>query len=117
MKDFFKDIVGDKITRLGFIITFVLLVVTFIFVLFSYNSLPPFIPIFNQLPWGEQRLGIQSSIFIPILIIVLIFMCNLFLSAFAYKRIPLASRMLAITSLIASILVFFFTTRTIQLVL
>jgi hypothetical protein len=44
-------------------------------------------------------------------------MFNLLLSSLIYKKIPLVSRMLAITSLTVSVLVLLFTIRSIQLVL
>jgi len=116
MKGFFKEIGNDKITRLGFTSSFGIVLVSLVFVLFYYNSLPPFIPIFNQLPWGEQRLGATSAIFLPILIAFLIFLLNLFLSVLAYKKIPLVSRMIAATSLSVCILSFIFEILTIQLV-
>jgi len=117
MKDFFKNIIHDKTTRLGFTATFGIVFVSLVFVLLYYNKLPPFLPIFNQLPWGEQRLGTTMTVFIPILIAFLIFVCNLILSSLIYEKIPLVSRMLAMTSLTACTLVFFFIIRTIQLVL
>ncbi len=114
MKDFFKDIRDDKTTRLGFASTFSTALVTLGFVLFFYNKLPPFIPIFNQLPWGEQRLGTKSTIFLPILIVFLVFVCNLILSSLSYEKMPLVSRILAVTSLTVSVLVFLFMIRIIQ---
>lgn len=117
MKDFFKNIGSDKTTRLGFAGSFSIGLIALVFALFYYNSLPPFIPIFNQLPWGEQRLGTISTIFIPISIVFLIFACNLILALLVYEKIPLASRILAISSLTISILVFFFMITTIQLIL
>lgn len=117
MKVFFKDVINDKITRLGFTGSFGIVLASLAFVFFYYNSLPPFIPIFNQLPWGEQRLGTTTAIFLPILIAFLILLFNLFLSLLTHKSLPLVSRMLAITSLTVSVLVLLFTIRSIQLVL
>lgn len=114
MKDFFKDIRNDKTTRLGFAGTFSIGLVTLLFVLFFYNKLPPFIPIFNQLPWGEQRLGTKSTIFLPILIAFLVFVCNLILSSLTYEKMPLVSRILAVTSLTVSVLASLFMIRIIQ---
>lgn len=116
MKEFFRDIISDNTIKLGFAISFLSIFITLIFVIFSYHNLPPFIPIFNQLPWGEQRLGVTISIFIPIILIFLILICNLVISSKVYKKIQLASRMLAITSLIVSIITFLFVLKTIQLV-
>jgi hypothetical protein len=116
MKVFFKDVRNDKITRLGFTSSFGIVLASLVFVLFYFDSLPPFIPIFNQMPWGEQRLGTTNTIFLPILIAFLILLFNLFLSFLIHKRIPLVSRMLATTSLSVSFLVFLFMIRTVQLV-
>ncbi len=113
---FFNDIINDKTTRIGFLGAFGAIIGSIALVLFYYNSLPPFIPIFNQLPWGEQRLGTTPAIFQPILIAFLIFLFNLFLLALAYKKMPLVSRMIAATSLSVCILSFIFIVRTIQLV-
>ena len=117
MKGLFKNIVLDKTTRLGFASTFGILLITLIFVFFYYNRLPPFIPIFNQLPWGEQRLGVKSAIFLPTSIASVILTCNFILASLVYKKIPLVSRILAISSLTLFTLVFFFTIRTILLIL
>jgi len=116
MKEFFKDIKGDKTIISAFLINFFLIVATIVFILFFYGKLPPFIPIFNQLPWGEQRLGSQITIFIPILVSLSIFAINIIISASIYKKIPLISRMLAAISLLAEILTFLFIIKTITLI-
>lgn len=116
MKEFFKDIRRDKIGRFGFLSACILSLLTFFYILLTYKNLPPFIPIFNQLPWGEQRLGITLTIFIPILIDLLIILFNLFISALIYQKMPLVSRMLAITTFIVTILTFLFVVKTVVLV-
>lgn len=117
MKDLFERVNFDKTTRLGFATAFVITFITLAFIFFSYNSLPPFIPVFNQLPWGEQRLGAKPTVFLPLMVSFLIFACNLVLSILVYKKIPLISRILAISSLTSSILVFFLIIRTVHLIL
>ncbi|EKD64855.1 MAG: hypothetical protein ACD_50C00284G0007 [uncultured bacterium] len=117
MRGFFKNIIFDKTTRLGFFGTFGTVLITFLLIVVYYNKMPPFVPIFNQLPWGEQRLGIKTEIFIPVSIVFLVFVVNLLLSSIIYKKIPLASRILVISSFTFSILAFFFTIRTIQLII
>lgn len=117
MKEFFKDIAQDKTIVPAFFINGIFIIVTIIFILFSYRNLPPFIPIFNQLPWGEQRLGSSSTIFIPVLVALLIFIINIFAATFAYKKIPLVARMLAAISLLSSTLSCLFILKTIKLML
>ena len=116
MKEFFKDIIRDKTASFGFTSAFILSVITFIFILFTYKNLPPFIPIFNQLPWGEQRLGITLTILIPILADLLIIISNLVIATVIYQKTPLVSRMLAVTTFITTILICLFVVKTVGLV-
>jgi hypothetical protein len=117
MKELFKDIKGDKTIVFAFIINIILIIATFCYILFYYGNLPPFVPIFNQLPWGEQRLGSTSTIFIPPIIVLFVFIANIFISALIYKNIPLISRMLAAISLLTAILTFLFVVKTITLII
>jgi hypothetical protein len=114
MKEFFKDIAGDKTIILASFVNMLFLFLTTGFILFSYGKLPPLIPIFNQLPWGEQRLGPTITVFIPDLIAFLIFVINMLMSAFVYKKIPLISRMFAAVSLLMGVLTFIFVVRIIM---
>ena len=116
MKEFFKDIAQDKTIISAFFINIFFIITAVVYILFSYRKLPPFIPIFNQLPWGEQRLGTTSTIFIPIFVALLIFTLNIFISNSIYKKIPLISRMLAAISLLVGILAFLFSIKTITLI-
>lgn len=117
MKEFFKDIRSDKITNVGFWATTVVIISTFVFILFYYRNLPPVIPVFNQLPWGEERLGTTITIFIPLLTAFIIFVVNLVIATLVYKRIPLVSRMLTGTFLLIAVLTFLFVIKTILLIL
>lgn len=113
MKEFFKDIAQDKTITLVYALNGFFMIAAIIYILFSYGKLPPFIPIFNQLPWGEQRLGDQITVFIPVIAALLIFAINIFVSASTYKKIPLISRMLSAISLLTGILTFLFVVKTI----
>lgn len=117
MKEFFKDILQDRTITLVFFINIFFIIATIIYILFAYGKLPPFVPVFNQLPWGEQRLGTTFTIFIPVLSSLLIFAINLFASTLTYKKIPLISRMLAAISLLTGILTLLFSIKTITLII
>ena len=116
MKKFFNYLIEDKLLQRLFIISIVLLILTVIYVVINYSKLPPLLPVFNQLPWGEQRLASTSGILIPSLIAFLILAFNVFFSSLIYKKAPLISRMLAVTSLLIAILAFLFIIRTVQIV-
>lgn len=116
MKEFFKDIRTDKTITLAFFTNGTLIAIAIIYILFSYGQLPPFIPIFNQLPWGEQRLGTTPTIFIPVLVALLTLVVNIFTSAYIYKKVLLVSRMLAAISLLCGILMLLFIIKTVTLI-
>jgi hypothetical protein len=113
MKDFFKDILKDKIITSAFFINVFLIITTVCYILIVYGKLPPFVPVFNQLPWGEQRLGPTITIFVPILVSVFLLAINIFISKIIYIKIPLISRMFAAISLLAGVLTFIFIIKTI----
>lgn len=116
MKEFFREIRGDKVIAFALFTNLLFLVAATAFILLSYSKLPPFVPVFNQLPWGEQRLGDQITMFIPILAALLILITNLFIGAVIYKKIPLISRMLAAISLLTGLLTLLFVVKTILLI-
>jgi len=116
MKEFFNDILGDKTITFAFLINIFFIIAAIGYILFSYGKLPPLIPVFNQMPWGKQRLGATFTIFLPVLIAILILIINLFTSNSIYKQIPLISRMFAAVSLLIGILTFLFVIRTITLI-
>jgi hypothetical protein len=117
MKEFFKDVKSDKLTFRVFITTCIFILLPIPYILFFYRNLPPYLPIFNQLPWGQSRLAPPWGVFIPSLISFGILISNLVLSSVLYKKAPLVSRMLAVISFIIAILTLLFIFRTIQIVL
>ena len=117
MKKYFKYLKQDKLLLRLFIASFVLIVITILYILISFTNLPPLLPVFNQLPWGEERLVGSWGIFIPSLVALLILIFNIFLSSFTYESAPLISRMLAITSFITALLALLFVIRTITLII
>lgn len=117
MNGFFKNILTDRTTQRGFIFCITIIVLSIFYIVLYYNALPPLIPLFNQLPWGEERLSRTIGIFIPPLIAFLIFLINLIIASRFYAKTPLLARILAITSFLISILTFLFVIRTVQAVL
>lgn len=112
-----KLLTGDKIAKWSLLASGVLLLVELVYIGFFYLSLPPLLPIFNQLPWGEQRLGSKITIFIPFVLATVFFIFNFMLIYRLHEKLPLLSRMLSITAFLISILSFFFIVRTLQLII
>lgn len=114
MKELFKDLKEDKFLKQNTILNILIILLSFIYVVLYFGNLPPFIPLFNQMPWGEQRIVSSVWIFLPPFLSLLIFGVNLFSSALIYKKNPLIPRLFSITSSLISILIFLFIFRTIH---
>ncbi|HSX09460.1 MAG TPA: hypothetical protein VLF93_04870 [Candidatus Saccharimonadales bacterium] len=108
---------ADKIIRWGMTFAFILLLFQAGFLALFFLRLPPSIPLFNQLPWGEDRLGANYEFILPLAITSLFFLFNYILLRKLYTTMPLVSRIIGITTLLASLLSFIFVVRTLQLVL
>ncbi len=111
-----RRITADKIIRLAMLITIGLLLLQFIYIVLNFNHIPPVIPLFNQLPWGEQRLGDKLYIFLPLLLVLGLCITNIILSSVFYERMPLISRILGVTNMLLSLLSIIFIVRTVQLI-
>ncbi|MGH7204196.1 MAG: hypothetical protein ACREHC_07160 [Candidatus Levyibacteriota bacterium] len=117
MNGIFNLVKSDKIIRWGMTLAFTLLVFHALFLAFFYLTIPPVVPLFNQLPWGEDRLGVKFEIMLPLIITALFFIFNYFLLAKLYKTMPLVSRIIGITTLLVALLSIIFIMRTLQLIL
>ncbi len=117
MKKIIKNLRSDKILRRFFFVSLIFIIFSFLYVLVQYRNLPPLVPIFNQLPWGDSRLSATPGIFIPLIVVFLIFLTNNFIAGSVYSRTPLLSRMFSVTNFLISLLGLLFIFRTIELVL
>ena len=117
MKKIIRQIYADKILRWSTIISLLLLFMSGVYLLISYNSLPPFVAIYNQLPWGDDRLGLRYTIFIPFGIALALILINCFLCFYFYEKLPLISRMISATNVLIAVLASLFIIRTLQLMM
>lgn len=117
MKAFFNTFKSDKILLLGIAGAFLCLLLGALYIAFSYSLLPPLLPLFNQMPWGYQRLGTKEQLFMPITLSSFILIGNSIAAFYVYKPSPLIGRLLSITSLLVCFFALLFTIRTIRLVL
>lgn len=98
MKDKFSVIIYDQFTRMSLLLSIVFLFPLIGFMLFSFSSLPPLIPFFNSMPWGEDRLANSGIvIFLPIIVFA-VFMANLLQAVFSYSKFVLVARILMINT-------------------
>lgn len=117
MKRIIKLIKEDKIIKWALYASIAVLLFEVLILIFSYSSLPPFLPLYNQLTWGESRLGTRIEIFLPVMISSSFLLLNFFLLARLYEKMPLVSRILGITTLLITVLSAIFILRTLYLIL
>lgn len=117
MNEIYKNIVSDKIFFYSLLTTFLSIIIAVAYVMFNYSSLPPFVPIYNQMPWGEAQLGKKQEIFIPILISSVISIFNLLFAIIIYKKMPITARILSSTSLLICFFTLIVIVRTIRLII
>lgn len=103
MKNLFKFVRNDKIILRSSIATIITVIIAVLFSTFYYSSLPPVIPLFNQLPWGEERLANSFFIFLPPAVAILILSINIIFAEIIYDKAPLIARMLVITSFLIGV--------------
>lgn len=113
MKNLINNIKADKLAFRGFIISLLLTLLTVLYILINYSNLPPLIPMFNQLPWGNSRLVATSGIFIPVIVFTVIFIFNIFFTSIVYSKSPLIARIVAAVTLILAMMNLLFIVRTI----
>jgi len=117
MNGLIKQLSIDKTIWWSTLLSVFLLLLSLLLVLFFYQSLPPLIPLFNQLPWGIERLGPKINLLFPIILTLILLLCNTALTKYIYERMVITTRMLSITSLLASLITLIFIARTIQIIL
>ncbi|MBI2034441.1 MAG: hypothetical protein HYT11_01785 [Candidatus Levybacteria bacterium] len=117
MNVYFKTIFSDKILKLSTLCSIGLLVAAIVYILFVYRSLPPYIPLYHQMPWGEARLGAKEQIFFPFILTLIFVIINLVIAITFYNRMPLVSRIINSTSIVITLLASIFLFQSTMLVL
>lgn len=117
MSGLINRLIADRIIFISFLFSFTAIAIAVIVVVLFYRQLPPIVPLFNQLAWGDARLGTKAQISIPIVIAGIVFCTNPFIIFSIYKDMPLVSRILSFATFIVATLVLIFIIRTIRIVL
>ncbi len=82
----------------------IFIIIQIIFLFWKFNSLPPQVPLYYSLPWGESQLAQASLLFLlPTISVVLLLIDHLFAISLT-KTSVLLSRILLVISLIFSFL-------------
>lgn len=110
MRRSLKKLIKDKSCNLGIKLFFLLLIFTFVFLLFTFHSSPPQIPLFYSRPWGEEQLSTAAVLFVLPLGVLLVGFINIGVAGFLFEEFPFLARILVwstnLISLLASITTF-----------
>lgn len=101
----------------SFFASVLLLVTSIMYVLLQFYALPPFLPLYNKMPWGYGRLGGKAEIFIPIVLVTAFFIGNILSSSYIYPKIPLLARLIGFITFFLSLFSCIFVIKIISLVL
>lgn len=85
---------SDKSVRLAAKLSFLLLIFCFGLFIFTLKRLPPQVPLFYSLPWGEQQLSPTIGLLFLPLGILLIAILNSFLIMASLNKYSLAAKIL-----------------------
>ena len=92
MKEKFKLILSDQFARISLVLSLIFIIPLLIIIITTYGNLPPLIPFFNSMPWGEDRLIVSGlTVFLPLLLVI-IFIGNVVLATVFYSKYVLISR-------------------------
>lgn len=116
MKKVFEYIKNDRLISFCFLTSIILLLISLLIIIICFKFLPLYIPIFNQMPWGYERLGYKTMIFIPLIVSILILIINTKIGYFLKMKNILLSRFSFLIILLISILNLVFTLRIILLI-
>lgn len=88
------------------VIRYVIIIIVFEigYLVFRFNSLPPQVPLFFSLPWGEKQLASASSLFVLPGFTILVTFFNYFIAALIPQSQFFFRRLLIIFSLIFSLI-------------
>ena len=97
MQKIIKRIYTDKIAGGTTSVNALLLLFMVVVIAITYHLLPPYLPLYNKLAWGYQRLGNTYEIFLPIGFTLLIVIGNTYLGLLMQQKSPLLARLLFFT--------------------
>jgi hypothetical protein len=106
MKKVINRVLSDNILKLSTILSFAILLLSSILIAFTYPSLPPYIPFFNSLPWGTERLFSSFVVIILPIVFLLLIITNVILSSQLYTKHALMARMVSFNGLLVMVLGF-----------
>lgn len=94
MKEKFSLLFADHFVRISLLLSIIFIIPLIVLIIATYPNLPPLIPFYNSMPWGESRLAISKIVILLPLLLLIILTVNIFQSLFVYKKYTLIARII-----------------------
>lgn len=99
------EVDADKTTKVVFLISAAIYLLTLGYFLYNRRLLPPELPIFYSKPWGQERLAASDAIWIPVLIGLVILVVNGILSLKMFAKEKFLQKTIAWANLTTTTLI------------
>jgi hypothetical protein len=106
MKKITDTVLADNILKFSTLLSFMILLFVSGIIAISYANLPPYVPFFNSLPWGTERLFSSIVVIVLPLAFLFVIIVNILLSAHLYTKHALMARMVSFNGLLVMTLGF-----------
>lgn len=97
----------DAAFRWSLVGSILLSIVTTVFLLLRFSHLPPVIPLFYSLPWGEAQLAAPQILVVVVAGFSLLYVLNFVIAFFLYTVFPFFARLICVGTLLLALLVNF----------
>lgn len=94
MKEKFNLIISDQFIRISIFLSLLFIIPLITIIIVTFGSLPPMIPFYNSMVWGEERLANSSITIILPMLLIAIFIGNMMLATFVYSKYALVARII-----------------------
>ncbi len=88
-------------------LSLVCVLTSFLFLAFSWRKLPPLLPLFFSLPWGEEQLTQPKTLIFLLLGVLGLVILNYIFVLLFYSKTTYFSRMLSVSTVIISFMILF----------
>lgn len=95
-------LVPDKLGRTSYVVSLVIILLTYSVIGGLLSKLPPTVPLYYSLPWGEARLVPKLFLFALPTMAMIILIFNLALGRFSQKISPLLPKVLSVTTAVVA---------------
>ena len=88
-------LVPNRTERSSYVLSLSLTLIMFLMITFLWGKLPPVVPLYFSLPWGEARLAPRLMLYLLPIVTLAVLMINVGLGRLLGKLSPLLPRVLA----------------------